>query len=65
MELAIQVYEGELLQTGSVQNVQTEKIDALQVSYFENGKTRIKYEKAEAYLKPYYKNGGTLQMVRV
>jgi len=64
MELAIQVYEGELLQTGSSKEVQTQKVGDIETTYFEQG-VRIKTEKAEAYLKPYYKNGGTLQMVRV
>lgn len=64
MELAIQAYSGELLESGSVQNVASEKLDTMEVSYFENGKNTKSFEKAEAYLKPYYQNGGSLRLVR-
>ncbi len=65
-ELAIQLHDSELLQAGSVQNVASEKLGDMEVSYFDNGASdRVQTEKADAYLKPYYKNGGRISLTRV
>lgn len=62
MELAIQAKDGELLQSGSSNDQASLQVDVINIEFKD---TTVKYEKAEAYLKPYYKNGGSLSLVRV
>ena len=63
MELAIQAHESELLESGKSEEQSSLQVDVISIDFKD---TSTKYEKAEAYLKPYYKNGGLgLQMVRV
>lgn len=66
IELALQAYDSDLLQSGSVQNVASEKLGDLETSYFQGGAVaHAVTEKANAYLMPYYKNGGRVSLVRV
>lgn len=59
MELAIQAKSADLLISGQVSNVASEKVDVLERSYFSGGSwTQVRTDRADAYLKPYMKNGG-------
>ncbi len=60
MELALQANTSELLISEQVQNVQREKVDVLEVEYFSGGGwTEVRTDRADAYLDPYCKNGGS------
>jgi len=67
MELAIQASTSELLTNAVNQNVQFEKLDTLEVSYFNGGAwSQVQTGRADAYLKPYYVNSGSMnEMGRV
>lgn len=62
MELAIQAQDGDLLESGSTQTQSQLKVDVIDIKYEQSA---VKYDKALAYLKPYFVNGGALQLVRV
>lgn len=62
MELAIQAYSGELLESGSGNDQASLQVDVINIEFKD---ATVRYEKAEAYLKPYYKNGGSISLVRV
>ncbi len=67
MELAIQIHSGEVLQTGSTTSgVKREKLDTLEIEYQDGGSQMIvKTEKADAYLKRFYRAGGNVTLMRV
>ncbi len=59
MELALQANTSELLVSQSVQNVAKEKLGELEVEYFDGGSwSEVRTDRADAYLKPLYSNGG-------
>ena len=65
MELALQAANSELFINGQNQNVQSEKLGDLEVSYFSGGSfASIKTDSADAYLKPLMINGGSDNMMR-
>lgn len=57
MELAIQANSSDLLINEQSQNIASEKVDTLQVSYFSGGKwATVRTGKADAYLSPLFVN---------
>ena len=67
MELAIQANTSELLINNTNKNIQSEKVDVIEVSYFSGGSwSQVNTGRADAYLMPLYVNGGNSnQMGRV
>ena len=61
MELALQANDSGLLVTGDVQNLASFSVDGVySESYFSGGNwTQVRTERADAYLNPLYKNGGS------
>lgn len=61
MELALQANDSGLLVTGEVQNLASFNVDGVySESYFSGGNwTQVRTERADAYLNPLYKNGGS------
>ena len=65
-ELAIQLHESDILENGQSKEVQSQKVGDIETTYFENSTGGVvKTEKADAYLKPYFKNGGRVSLTRV
>ena len=59
MELAIQANSSELLINKTNQNIESEKVDVIEVSYFSGGSWEtVNTGRANAYLTPYYIGGG-------
>lgn len=67
MELAILANSSGLFIDGSSQNIQREKVDVLEVSYFSGGSwSTVRTDSADTYLKPLLKLGGSSAiMVRI
>jgi len=64
MELAIQANTTELLVNNSNKNIQKEKVDTLERTYFNGGSwSQVETGRADAYLKPFYSNGGSSNMM--
>jgi len=60
MELAVQANTSELLINKTNQNIQSESIDTLSISYFSGGSwEQVNTGRADAYLKPLYENCGS------
>lgn len=60
MELAIQANTSELIVNKTNKNIQKEKVDTLEISYFNGGSwSQVETGRADAYLKPFYINGGS------
>ena len=60
MELAIQSKTTDLLVNNSNKNIQKEKVDTLERTYFNGGSwAQVETGRADAYLKPFYINGGS------
>ena len=65
LELAIQVQTSELLVTGQTQNIASEQVDVLSVSYFSGGSwSDVRTDKADAYLLPFLINEGNNNLMR-
>ena len=65
MELALQAANSELFINSQNQNVQSEKLGDLEVSYFSGGSfASIKTDSADVYLKPLMINGGSDNLMR-
>lgn len=67
MELAVQANTDELLISQSVSNIAKEKLDTLEVEYFNGGSwTTVRTDRADTFLDPLLKNSGSNNiMVRV
>ena len=64
MELAIQANTSELLVNNSNKNIQKEKVDTLERTYFNGGSwSQVQTGRADAYLKQFYSNGGSSNMM--
>ena len=64
MELAIQANTSELLVNNSNKNIQKEKVDTLERTYFNGGSwSQVETGRADAYLKPFYSSGGSSNMM--
>jgi len=67
MELAMQAHVSDLLINKTNQNIESEKVDVIEVSYFSGGSWEsVNTGRADAYLTAYYIGGGnTNEMGRV
>ena len=64
MELAIQANDSDLLVNAMSQNIASEKIDTLEVSYFSGGNWQVvRTGRADSYLMPLFKNQGSQNMM--
>lgn len=64
IEAALQANASDLLVNGVIQNVQSEKVDVVEVSYFSGGKwSTVQLDKVNAYLKPLMKLGGNSNLM--
>ncbi len=64
MEAAIQAVSSPLLTNATINNVQREKLDTLEIEYFDGGKwTNNQFDAINAYLRPLLKRTNTLARV--